>query len=207
MKPSEPLKPVLLSVPAEIDAWPPPAKVKYLSRHARRALDISARKSAVRLGELTKDPSGRPLPSEGMHWSLSHKPRYVGAVVADSPVGIDLEPLKARKNKALLDKIADPKEWRLVADKSWHFFYRFWTAKEAVLKAGGTGLKDLSKCRIQSVEHDLRLIARYRGREWPVEHFFFDGHIASVIIPADRDVDWTVIQHSFLDSNELGIMA
>ena len=203
---SKTLHPVVLAVPVEILTWAPPAKVKFLSRHARRALEISAQKSAVRLGELTKDPDGRPLPSNCLYWSLSHKPHYVAAVVANSPIGIDLEPLEARKNMALLDKVAGPDEWRLASEKSWHFFYRFWTAKEAVLKAGGTGLRDLSKCRIREIGDDRRLVARFMGRKWPIEHLYFSGHIASVVT-CNLDIDWTLIQHSFLDSNKLGIMA
>lgn len=188
------LHPVVLTVPGEAASLPPPAKVKFLSQHARKALALSAEKSAMQLGRLRKAKDGRPLPSNGVHWSLSHKPRCVAAVVADRPIGIDLEPLEERRNAALLDKVARPEEWRLVPEKSWYFFYRFWTAKEAVLKAGGTGLKDLSKCRIHEVKNKFALVAHFKGCLWQVEHVYFEAHIVSVV-RGDCRVDWNLIGH------------
>jgi 4'-phosphopantetheinyl transferase len=114
--------------------------------------------------------------------------------------------LEERKNAALLDKVARSDEWRLVPEKSWLFFYRFWTAKEAVLKAGGTGLKDLSKCRIHEVTNELALVAHFQDRLWQIEHAYLDAHIVSVV-KSDCTVNWNLIRHSFLDSNKLGIMA
>jgi len=85
------LFPVILPVPAEVHDFKPRERVIFLSRHARRALKIAAQKSGVRRGELVKDENGVPQPFEGIHWSISHKTRYVCGVVAPSPIGIDIE--------------------------------------------------------------------------------------------------------------------
>jgi 4'-phosphopantetheinyl transferase len=85
------LFPVILPVPAEVHEFKPRERVIYLSRHARRALKIAAQKSGVRLGELVKDDNGVPQPFEGIHWSISHKTRYVCGVVAPAQIGIDIE--------------------------------------------------------------------------------------------------------------------
>ena len=65
------------------------------------------------------------------YWSLSHKSRYVAAVVGPTPVGIDLEEIVPR-SEGLHDHVAREEEWAL-ADRSWETFFRYWTAKEAVM--------------------------------------------------------------------------
>ena len=86
-------------------------------------------------------------------------------------------------------------EWGL-ADKTATTFFRYWTAKEAVLKAAGIGLKDLAKCRIIRILNDHHLDLDYGGQKWKVEHRFFNGHIASVI-KNGFEIDWTIRQHLF----------
>ncbi|MDX2439226.1 MAG: hypothetical protein QNK40_01615, partial [Desulfobacterales bacterium] len=82
--------PVILSVPASAKELTRRERVKYLSRHARRALKISAEKSGIHLGELLKEDNGSPMPSDGNYWSVTHKPEYVGGVIASERIGIDI---------------------------------------------------------------------------------------------------------------------
>ena len=164
----------------------------YLSRHARRALELSAAKSAVTLGQLTKDDRGVPQPFNGIFWSLTHKTEYVAAVVAPQPIGIDIEKIRPCSER-LFGKTATDVEWALAdrfADRL-GIFFRYWTAKEAVLKAGGTGLVDLSKCRIVALDGDTALSVDYQGRTWQIEHYFFDDHLASVVTQGSN-VEWTL---------------
>jgi 4'-phosphopantetheinyl transferase len=172
--------PVILPVPADARDLPPPRKVRFLSRHAREALRRSAERMQVELGPLEKDPRGAPLPCRGHYWSVTHKPEYVGGVLAPSPVGLDLEKIRPCSD-ALFRKTASEEEWAL-ADRSDRdrLFFRYWTAKEAVLKTAGEGIKDLSRCRIRKVLDNVHLLVDYGGIPWPVEQIFFDGHVASV---------------------------
>jgi len=184
--------PVILSVPADQHDLPPRQRVRFLSRHAREALKVSAQRLGIELGALQKDPRGAPLPFEDHFWSLTHKPKYVGAVVALSQVGIDLEEVRPC-SPALFRKTASPEEWALTAEENRQLaFFRFWTAKEAVLKTGGEGIKDLSRCRIARIEGSTRLLVDYAGRTWPVDQFFFDGHVASVANSGCR-LDWVLL--------------
>jgi 4'-phosphopantetheinyl transferase len=181
--------PVILPVPPEARSLPPKRRVQFLSRHAREALRRSAERMDVELGPLEKDPRGAPLPFKGNFWSLTHKPEYVGGVVAPAAVGLDLEPVRPC-SPALFRKTASEEEWALAADGDrLRAFFRYWTAKEAVLKTGGEGIRDLSRCRIARVESGSRLMVDYAGRVWPVDQFFFDGHVASVANSGFR-VDW-----------------
>jgi len=184
--------PVILSVPDSAKELTRRARVKYLSRHARRALEISAEKSGIKLGELIKEDNGSPVPFDGNYWSVTHKPEYVGGVIASEQIGIDIEKIRPC-SKALFKKTADDREWALADNDSLTLFFRYWTSKEAVLKAGGKGLTDLSKCRIVQILDDNHLTINYKNKKWFVEQFFFKGHVASVIKTASR-IQWTILQ-------------
>ncbi|MFZ1957413.1 MAG: 4'-phosphopantetheinyl transferase superfamily protein [Desulfobacterales bacterium] len=195
MSKSPALRAVILAVPETARTLPPPERVVFLSRHARKALQISATESHLTIGTALKDREGRPRPVEGVYWSLTHKPAYVGAIVARRLIGIDIETIVQRKTEALFEKVADSDEWALIGSRSWEGFHRYWTAKEAVLKADGTGLEGLSRCRVVAIPDKNSLIVQIKHRRMIVEHFYFDGHIASVA-KTTGTVHWTLIGSS-----------
>ncbi len=184
------LYPVILAVPDKEQKLTGREKVANLSNHARRALEISAQKSCIELGDLTKNENGAPLPFDGNYWSLTHKPIYVGGVIAPTQIGIDIEKIRPC-SKALFRKTANESEWGLSDADSFKLFFRYWTSKESVLKASATGIRDLSKCRIVQIIDHNHLVINYEDRKWLIEHFYFDGHIASVV-KNDFDVEWTI---------------
>jgi len=189
------LRAVILSVPETARALPPRERVAFLSGHARKALQISAAESNLTIEAALKDRDGRPRPVEGVYWSLTHKPAYVGAIVARRLIGIDIETMVQRKTEALFDKVADSDEWALIGSRSWEGFHRYWTAKEAALKADGTGLEGLSHCRVVAIPTVNSLIVQIKRRRMIVEHFYFDGHIASVAKTVGT-VHWTLLGSS-----------
>jgi 4'-phosphopantetheinyl transferase len=196
--PTEILHPVILPVGPEYQALKAPERVKYLSRRAREALILSEKSWGSVLGpierllkngaELPKNEENAPIPVEGCYWSLSHKPEYVAAVVSLRPAGIDIEKIRPFSER-LWEKIADEKEKGLMDPGLLQSFFRFWTAKEAVLKAGGAGLTELSQCRMVAVTDEFHVLLKYRNRLWQVEHCYLDGHIAS-IVKDDLPVEW-----------------
>ncbi len=187
--PSPPLRPVILRVPAAA-SLNRADRVRYLSDLARQALRRSARQSGLCLGSLTKDSQGAPLPSGGVFWSLTHKPRYVGGVAARHPVGIDIETLRPVR-EGMYRKVAREVEWALGREDRLTTFFRYWTAKEAVLKTGGRGLSDLSQCRVTAVPDEACLLVAYRGRIWRVRQCRFDGHVAAVA-GGEQEVAWAL---------------
>lgn len=184
--------PVILPVPESDQALKGRDKVQALSRCARSALMASCAQSGLHLDNLPKGPKGAPLPVDGVHWSVSHKSDIVGGVAAPLPVGLDLETIRPVSD-ALMTKVADDDEWRLGGGQEKKLFFRFWTAKEAVLKAVGKGIAGLSRCRIMEIVDDTHMTMTYDGTPWPVEHFWFDGHVAA-LTPHHFTVAWTFHQ-------------
>lgn len=183
--------PVILAVPETDQHLKVRERVENLSHHARKALDISAEKSGVVVKNLLKDRYGAPLPFDGNYWSVTHKPAYVGGVIASKRTGIDIEKIRSC-SPALFKKTASDSEWNLSGEDAFTLFFRYWTAKESVLKASGAGIRDLSKCRVVHVMDAHHLIIDYQDKEWIIEHFFFNEHIASVV-KYDVDVEWTLL--------------
>ena len=171
--------------------WKPRDRVIFLRKHARKALRLSAEKSGISGLEVKKDEDGVPLPFDGTYWSITHKTEYVGGVVSPHPIGIDIEKIQPCSS-GLFEKTAGEAEWALAdqAQDDFLIFYRYWTSKEAVLKAATTGIKDLLKCRIQQIIDDHHLEMKYMKKQWYIEHLFFDDHIAS-IVQNNSEIQWT----------------
>ena len=165
--------------------------VDRLSWIAREALKVSAQKSRVNLGELLKDGHGVPCPVDGIYWSLSHKPKYVAAVVSKDKVGIDIEEMKPRA-ESLFARVASDEEWGL-EEKSWDILFRYWTAKETVLKAVGIGIGGLRTCRITSVPDENHITLDYKRRSFLVEQLRYMNHIVSVL-KGDNEIDWIIME-------------
>jgi 4'-phosphopantetheinyl transferase len=164
-------------------------KVDYLSRIAREALKVSAEKSGVTLGKLLKDGNGVPCPVNGNYWSLSHKPGCVAAVVSKNKVGIDIEEIKPR-DELLFARVANNEEWAL-KERSWYTFFRYWTAKEALLKAIGIGISGLKTCRIISVPDGNHIALDFNGQLFLVEQLRYKNHLVSVL-KGDNQIDWII---------------
>lgn len=187
--------PVILAVPEEERNLTGKEKVGALSARARFALEISSQKSGVILGRLAKNEDGAPIPFDGNFWSVTHKTEYVAGVTAKTETGVDIEKIKPCSD-ALRSKIAGPQEWELSGTERDILFFRFWTSKEAVLKAAGTGIRGLSGCRIKKILNDDSLVVSCDNKLWEIRHHFFNGHIASVVTNG-FDVEWTVLNTVF----------
>ncbi|MGQ9546213.1 MAG: 4'-phosphopantetheinyl transferase family protein [Dehalococcoidia bacterium] len=190
------LFPVIMPVVQAIDRLSGGKKVDYLSQVAREALMVSAKKSGVTLGELHQDENGAPRPVSGTYWSISHKPKCVAAVVSKDRVGIDIEETKPR-NESLFAYLGADEEWQL-AKKSWETFFRYWTAKEAVLKAIGLGVRGLKTCKIISVPDENHIVLQYKEQLFVVEQLRYKNHIVS-ILKGDHQIEWVILNASMRD--------
>ena len=183
------LRPVLVAIPRS-GPDRSPEQVKAQRVGSREALRQCARLCGAPEDGWTKSADNVPQPNAGFHWSVSHKRRWAAAVVSDEPVGIDIERIEPRPSD-LHDALGAATEWDLLGDRSWHAFFRLWTAKEATLKANGVGIGQLLACTLAAVpdEHHLALV--YGGKAWHVEHYYHDDHIAAVTCAVDA-AQWQI---------------
>ncbi len=187
--------PVILRVPPLGTLPKGRSRVKALGDYARQSLRVSGERSGFYPGMLLKGDAGEPLPCGGIHWSISHKPEFVAGVVSHVPVGIDIERVKPVSNN-LFNRILTLEEVACFgANDRAQAFFRTFTAKEAVLKTQGVGLAGLSRVRVVAVPSPMVTLLDYQGRVCAVEHFWVDGHIASVVREG-FDVVWECVHVS-----------
>jgi len=101
----------------------------------------------------------RPYITNGPDFNISHSGNYVlCALSSDQKVGIDVEEIR-EVDFALFTNCFTENEWSHINDSPspTTLFYKFWTRKEAVIKADGRGLN----IPLQSFEvvHDLVTLA------------------------------------------------
>lgn len=164
------IHPVIITLPDQIADLDAAVKKDAMRRMAREALCHSASFSGVTFDVPVKDRNGVPLVVNGLHWSVSYTTGLVAAVVAPDPVGIDLEQITP-VSLVLRKRVATEQEWALAPEFSPELFFHYWTAKEAVLKATGHGLRGLDDCKISSIGGDQSLRLNYQKRFWRVSHY------------------------------------
>jgi 4'-phosphopantetheinyl transferase EntD len=195
------LYPVVMPVGGDVQRLSGREKVVELSYCAREALRVSADRAGVVLGELRKDGDDIPLPFGEYHWSVSHKPKYVAAVIGQGRMGIDIEEIGPRREN-IFGYVAGEEEWQLLGGESWDSLCRCWTAKEAVLKSTGTGLAGLKSCRVADVLDDAGISLSFEGRLYKVAQMRLDGHIVS-ILKNNNLVEWVVLDKPTPSSSKL----
>jgi len=167
-------------------------KIKLMRDASRDALRICAHLGGVKLGVLKKDQNGAPRPFLGTHWSVSHTSLFAAASLAKRPTGVDIERIKPR-SEGVIKKVISSGEIVHNSEEVTHFFFRVWTAKEAVLKAEGVGLAGLAQCRVTGVPDRFTMLMDYDGRAYKVSQIFLDGHAASVVTDGEEPVEWIVL--------------
>lgn len=183
--------PVLLKVPTVGNAISSSKeRSAVLSRLARKALRMSAKRAGLVLEKLEKGEKGEPLPENGVYWSLSHKTGWVGAVAARQPVGIDLERVKPVRD-GMFAKVATESDWDLLGGATEATFFYLWTAKEAVVKAEGVGFAGFSRCRVDGPVEADTLKVHYGTRIYTITFKRFDGHIAA-LTGTSSQVQWLI---------------
>lgn len=191
MTPVPVLTPVLMKVDA-VGAVRSPEHVARQRAVARDALRLCAQTCGAPSEGWTQREDGAPLPNGKHYWSISHKADFVVAVIAETPVGIDIERIAPRP-RALHDALAGDEEWSVMGDRSWHSFFRLWTAKEAVLKANGLGIGRFGECIVVGLVDDDRLLLEFQSHTWQVRQFFHADHVAAVATEAEVVVEWRVV--------------
>jgi len=94
---------------------------------------------------LAYGPDGKPVLADhpGIHFNLSHCPKAAACVVADFPVGIDVEEVSTVNWEVANAVLSEDELSEVRASSSPEIaFARYWTRKEAFVKLSGGGLDD-----------------------------------------------------------------
>lgn len=93
----------------------------------------------VKYSDIPRSQTGKPLPIDGVHFSISHSGRFLAIATSDKPIGIDIIDLEKYQNKAFseqfLEKILAHDEQPISGNPIFNF-----SAKEAYLKKSGAGI-------------------------------------------------------------------
>jgi 4'-phosphopantetheinyl transferase len=180
----------------------------YLVGHATLRLRLAAQlrvaPSELRFSTICRycgKTHGKPRLEDGaagLEFSLSHSGRQaVVAVALHLPLGVDVEQLRSDRNRAsLIPAILSDDEQlaiaRVPAGEQAAAFLRYWTRKEALLKATGHGLAvGLRRLTVSAPDEAPALIAwsADSAPEEPAQLFDLaarPGHLAALAVLGDR---------------------
>lgn len=162
------------------------ARAFALRRAARRLILARHLGIAPAEVEIAAGPQGKPL-CAGLAFSASHSvERALIAVARSGPLGVDIERIGRRGHAILEQGILGPRERalldRMPQDRRAQAMLRFWCAKEAVVKAAGTGLDLESLPAIELTDLAdgwIQVTAPARqGGDWQVHTRFTDDGYA-----------------------------
>jgi phosphopantetheinyl transferase len=209
--------PVLIDVPHAPDEKPP-ERMRKQRDYARRALRHCATLTGAPLNGWSQQEGGAPLPNGEFYWSISHTRGLAAAVIAKTPVGIDVERIRERRGD-LFDEVGVEEEWKLLGGKTWSAFFMLWTAKESVVKANSLGIGQLDECRLTHLGRDPHVSERpnpepkasvcadvwSQGCYDPKSNASTPPDIDTATI-SFRSVTWFV-QHRHIDANHIAAIA
>lgn len=131
---------------------------------------------------------GKPyLTKSSIHFNLSHSHKLAVYAISLSPVGIDVEYIRPLEIEQLSQRFFSSREsayiYHLPPPKQPLAFFRFWTAKEAYLKATGEGLKSLQQVEVSLWDDKVNFSQPLTN--WSLKQFSPDlNYIATVTRPS-----------------------
>lgn len=116
----------------------------------------------------------RLISPKGVYFNLSHSGGWTVVAVSDGEVGVDIQQVKPVALR-LAKRFFTEEERRLTeeaGDGATELFYRFWTVKEAYLKALGTGLnRPLNSFSVRFTAGGAKLDDGAESSGWLVSEF------------------------------------
>ena len=176
----------------------PRAKAHFVTGRTvlRSALAIRLRCDPANV-PIRLSPDGKPYLDPGeigreLHFNMSHTTGYSLFGFGQQPVGVDIEAADPKRDcDGLVRRFFAPVEqaeyFRLAESKRPTAFLRGWTCKESLLKAIGSGVRDLQNCAV-SMNPDAppAVLTAPGGANWILE--------AGEVEPG---VSWALAQRNF----------
>ncbi|MEM7715610.1 MAG: 4'-phosphopantetheinyl transferase superfamily protein [Cyanobacteria bacterium P01_A01_bin.68] len=148
------------------------------------------------------EPRGKPFLDENcnqinLKFNLSHSQNYALYVMSlNNSVGVDLECISSKTDVvSLAQRFFSPSEFAVIesasTEQQQQLFFRYWTCKEAYLKATGTGLKDLQKVEISlTAEQPAELNISDISSEWSLLEIQPFSNCAATVAVRGKDLQF-----------------
>lgn len=150
---------------------------------------------SISIENITYNQYKKPFLSEEFDVSISHSGFYVFCAMGKNiNLGIDIEEIKPI-NFSEVQQIMSNSEWIQIQQSKNPFeeFFKFWTLKEAVIKAEGIGFfADLDKIIIQNNSIQLE------NNSWFYKDLVFDENYSGHIVTSDLQSDFEMIYKEFI---------
>ena len=147
----------------------------------------------------------KPFFPEGPAFNISHSGNRVVCLLGDrDPLGIDIESLSPLSFEDFQPQFT-PDEWSAIQrhPTPLNAFYRFWTAKESILKADGRGLG----IPLQSLDLSKTMTLTVDGARWSVHELpLFDNYACHYAIQQTDDLPPTIELHEITPAQWPGIL-
>lgn len=139
--------------------------------------------------QIVRSENGKPE-IEGFYFNLSHAQDYVICVVADNPVGCDIEAIKEAPLRIAERYFSERENEQLnsvhtIEEKS-EMFYRMWTIKESYLKMTGEGLQVPFKCVEVILGEETKIYRDGKLEECVVKEKELPGYKLSVCLKKQK---------------------
>ncbi len=148
------------------------------------------------------EPRGKPFldhnfNESNLSFNLSHSQDFALYVMSlNNSIGVDLEYVDSKTDVvSLAQRFFSPSEFAVIEsapqEQQHQLFFRYWTCKEAYLKATGTGLKDLEKVEISMTsEQPAKLNIPNNSGEWSLLEIQPFSNCAATIAVTGRDLQF-----------------
>lgn len=157
---------------------------------------ILARQLNIEVSEvhIKKDENKKPYISsyESVCFNVSHSGNYGVIAISNSDIGVDVEYINYNFGfKDMLASIYSDQEITMVlnSSKSAECFYKFWTRKEAIVKATGKGINDhLPKIPAMDGTHLVDPVLLECVRDYHVLSFDIDKDYIATLATVKKDI-------------------
>ncbi|WP_022851246.1 4'-phosphopantetheinyl transferase family protein [Limisalsivibrio acetivorans] len=144
------------------------------------------------LDKIEKGESGKPFIHGFPDFSITHTEGFAAAgCVNKGEIGIDAERIRDIELEDFEDYLTEMELTHILAEGEGEAglrFLRLWTAKEAAMKAAGTGLREpLSDACVYPG------YVRYLDTDYKLTHLDIDGYIITLCTTEDAAVDFRIL--------------
>ncbi|WP_428229024.1 4'-phosphopantetheinyl transferase family protein [Flavobacterium sp.] len=137
--------------------------------------------TTISLNDLYYSEFSKPYLSSDFDFNITHSGSYVFCAIGSKGLGIDIEEILPINFNSVKETMTET-QWDIInkANSPLQEYYKYWTIKEAVLKADGCGFfSSLEKVSIK------KNTAQSEGKTWHIHELLFDNDYCGCIATSE----------------------